>query len=398
GNNGEEDTLTLDKLLYEGLSKTYCANDKVPDSACTATAYSCGVKANVVTIGVSAAVDFNNCSMSMDPANHVSSIAAWAKKAGKSTGFVTTTTLTHASPAGMYAHTANRFWECDADVINGGQDPLTCIDMAQQLIKDEPGRDLDLMMGGGMGKFIPNTEVDPFGELGERQDGQNLLKLWQQNNPNGIIVTNRSELLNLNWTKSMGIFQSSSMEISCFADNEKQPRLVDMTEKAIEFLCKNEEGCIIFIEGGRIDHGHHETKPGLSLDETMEMDKAIKRALELTNPEETLMVVTSDHGHPFSMSGFPGRGTPILGLNQHNGDSNNVKYATLNYALGPQQYLDEHGQRLDLEGIVGDIGSTHPSQIPLIMGVHSGEDVGIFANGPQAHLFSGVMEQHTIPV
>ncbi|TMW39321.1 hypothetical protein DOY81_015598, partial [Sarcophaga bullata] len=223
------------------------------------------------------------------------------------------------------------------------------------------------MMGGGMGKFIPNTEVDAFGELGERQDGQNLLKLWQQNNPNGIIVTNRSELLNLNVSqvdKVMGIFQSSSM--------------IDMTEKAIEFLCKNEEGCVIFIEGGRIDHGHHETKPGLSLDETMEMDKAIKRALELTNPEETLMVVTSDHGHPFTMSGFPGRGTPILGLNQHNGDSNNVKYATLNYALGPEQYLDEHGQRLDLEGIVGDIDSTHPSQIPLIMGVHSGEDVGIF--------------------
>ncbi|TMW39322.1 hypothetical protein DOY81_015599, partial [Sarcophaga bullata] len=110
-----------DKFPYVGLSKTYCANGQVPDSACTATAYLCGVKANVVTIGVSAAVEFNNCSMSMDPANHVSSIAAWAKKAGKSTGFVTTTTLTHASPAGMYAHTANRFWECDARCYNGAK-------------------------------------------------------------------------------------------------------------------------------------------------------------------------------------------------------------------------------------------------------------------------------------
>ena len=43
------------------------------------------------------------------------------------------------------------------------------------------------------------------------------------------------------------------------------------------------------------------------------------------------------------------------------------------------------------------LDSTHPSQIPLFVGVHSGDDVGIFANGPQAHLFSGVIQQHTIP-
>ncbi|XP_065368146.1 alkaline phosphatase-like [Calliphora vicina] len=401
GKTGEEDALSFEKFPWTGLSKTYCSNSQVADSACTSTAYLCGVKANIMTIGVSANVEYNNCSMSMDPKNHVSSLADWAQKAGKSTGFVTTTTLTHASPSGMYAHTANRYWESDADVLAAQQDPATCMDMAQQLITQSPGRNLDVMMGGGMGKFIPNKIKDAHGKKGERKDGQNLLTLWKKLNPKGALVTNRKQLLNLNVNKVdkiIGTFGSTVMDFHAHADNTKQPRLVEMTEVALKFLKqKNNNGYVIFIEGGLIDYGNHFNKPGLSTDETLEFEKAIELAVNITDPNETLIVVTSDHAHPLSIAGYPGRGTPILGVNQHDVDSNGRKYATLNYAVGPEQYLDGEGKSLDLEGLIEGIDSTHPSQIPGSIGVHGGDDVGIFALGPFSHLFSGVLQQNSIP-
>ncbi|TMW43898.1 hypothetical protein DOY81_011021, partial [Sarcophaga bullata] len=379
---------------------TYCANAQVPDSACTSTAYLCGIKANIVTLGVSAKVEYNNCSQAMDPANQLSSIADWAQKAGKSTGFITTTTLTHASPSGMYAHTANRFWECDTDIINAGQDPLTCIDMAQQLIKQSPGRNLDLLMGGGMGKFLPNTQQDAHGKMGERTDGQDLLKLWKEMHPTGKLVTNRDDLLNINVTeagKIMGIFGSGVMNFHALADAEKEPTLAEMVETALKFLSRNEKGYFLFVEGGLIDYGNHANIAGFSTDETAEMDKAVQVVSKMTDVKDTLVVLTSDHGHPVMLAGNADRGTSILGINPNDVDVNGVHYATVNYAIGTQQYLDEQGQRLDLSGKIGGITDFQPSHIPGVIGVHSGDDVGIFARGPYSHMFRGVLQQHSLP-
>jgi alkaline phosphatase len=70
------------------------------------------------------------------------SIYDMLQDAGKSTGVVTTTRITHASPAGAYAQTANRDWENDAQVQNSGQDPNKCDDIAKQLITSLPGRNI----------------------------------------------------------------------------------------------------------------------------------------------------------------------------------------------------------------------------------------------------------------
>ncbi|XP_065370144.1 membrane-bound alkaline phosphatase-like [Calliphora vicina] len=400
GNTGEEEVLSFEKFPYTGLSKTYCTDSQVADSACTATAYLCGVKANIVTIGVSANVLFNNCSASMDPKNHVSSIAQWAQKAGKSTGFITTTTLTHASPSGTFAHVANRMYESDTDVRSFGRDPEECMDIATQLVTQEPGRNFDILMGGGMSKFLPNTIRDCHGNLGIREDGKNLLSTWQGMHPEGIIATNREELLSLNTSKVsniMGIFQSKYMDYRLLSDPVKQPTLAEMTEVALKLMQRNDEGYFIFIEGGLIDVAHHATKAAISLDETLEFDKAIELARKMTDPEDTLIVVSSDHAHPLTISGYPGRGTDILGLNQHDSDSNGLKYLTLNYPIGPKQYLDDKGNRLDLEKINRDSNFEYPGYINTDDGRHSGDDVGIFASGPFDHLFTGVIEQSTIP-
>lgn len=67
--------------------------------------------------------------------------------------------------------------------------------------------------------------------------------------------------------------------------------------------------------GGRIDHGHHYAQAMKALDETVQFSNAVKRAVELTSREDTLIVVTSDHAHTMSISGYPDRGNPIGGLN-----------------------------------------------------------------------------------
>uniref|UniRef100_A0A6P4EIK7 Alkaline phosphatase n=1 Tax=Drosophila rhopaloa TaxID=1041015 RepID=A0A6P4EIK7_DRORH len=338
GNPGEEDSLSFEKFPYTGLSRTYCSNAQVPDSACTATAYLCGVKTNIVALGITAAVNFNNCSGSEDPANRLESIASWSQAAGKATGFVTTTTLTHASPSGSYAKTTNRFFESDTDIVTYGEgenDPATCTDIATQLITQSPGKNFDVMLGGGIGKFLPNTITDPFNKKGERSDGVNLLSRWQGLHPGGVLAYNRDQLLSVNAsriTNLIGTFRSGVMNYHKKADAKEEPTLAEMTRKAIEVVSKNEEGYFLFVEGGLIDYGNHYNSPTYSLDETLQFEQAVQEALGITVPEETLIVVTSDHAHPLTIAGYPGRGTPILGLNQNDADVNGIKYATLNYA------------------------------------------------------------------
>ncbi|XP_058980763.1 membrane-bound alkaline phosphatase-like [Musca domestica] len=401
---GEEESLSFENFPYVALSKTYCANSQVADSACTATAYLCGVKGNIGTIGVNGHVEFGNCTASMDPANQVSSILAWAQKAGKATGFITTTSLTHASPAGTYAHVASRLWESDSDIIkysNGKIDTSTCPDMAQQLISQEPGRNFDIIMGGGMGKFIPRTTKDFHDNGGERKDNRNLLSLWQTMHPQGVLVTNRQQLFKANTSEIshiMGIFQSETMQYHALADEAQQPTLMEMTKVALDFLRRKNREYFIFIEGGKIDSAHHSTKAGLALDETLEFEKAIQLARDMTDPKDTLIVVTADHGQPLTIGGYPRRGSPILGLNENERASDGLKFSTLNYPMGPQQYRDEKtGKRLDLGKLSWKIDSPYPSYIPSFYSSHSGEDVGVYASGPHDYLFTGVLQQNTIP-
>ncbi|KAK5868231.1 hypothetical protein PBY51_009263 [Eleginops maclovinus] len=111
---GEETVMTMDTFPNVGLAKTYSVDFQIADSAATATAYLCGVKTNLNTIGVSAAARNGACKT--QKGNEVTSILKWAKDAGKSVGIVTTTRVQHATPATSYAHSASRKWYSDADM------------------------------------------------------------------------------------------------------------------------------------------------------------------------------------------------------------------------------------------------------------------------------------------
>ncbi|CAH2044361.1 unnamed protein product, partial [Iphiclides podalirius] len=136
--SGEESRLSFETFPTVGLAKTYCVDAQIADSACTATAYLCGVKANRGTIGVTAAVPRGQCLAATEHDHQLQSIAAWALQDGRDAGFVTTTRVTHASPAGTYAHTAARDWESDADTRKDCREDSQP-DIAQQLVHAYPG-------------------------------------------------------------------------------------------------------------------------------------------------------------------------------------------------------------------------------------------------------------------
>lgn len=111
------------------------------DSACTATAYLTGVKANFETIGLTAKVKLEDCAGSLAPENRTQSIAEWSMAKGKAVGLVSTSRVTHASPAGAYAHVAHRDWESDENMVNV-TNANQCEDIAKQLVTRSPGKDI----------------------------------------------------------------------------------------------------------------------------------------------------------------------------------------------------------------------------------------------------------------
>lgn len=206
---------------------------------------------------------------------------------------------------------------------------------------------------------------------GERAD-EDLIAKWKNDKHKRFAgktakyVTNRDELLNADMSKvdfvlgnsvlhasglsrlsavffffiillrsRAGIFHKSHLDYRLKSDAKKQPTLPEMTSKAIQLLQKEPNGYVLFVEGGLIDKAHHLTKAKIALDETLEFSKAVQEAVALTNEEDTLIVVTSDHAHTISMAGYPERGSNILGtVNRLARD--NITYTTLSYANGPK--------------------------------------------------------------
>lgn len=179
---GEHIPLSFEQFPSVGMAKTYCIDKQVPDSGCTATAYLTGVKGNYDTIGVNGKVKLNDCGETVsDKSTHSSSIANWAMNAGKVAGIITNMRVTHASPAGIYAHTSNRDWETDYDISYDNCDPNEIDDIAEQLINGD-GKNLRVILGGGRRSFINSTTVDEENFHGYRNDGKNLIDEWLNNN------------------------------------------------------------------------------------------------------------------------------------------------------------------------------------------------------------------------
>lgn len=136
---GEEGSLTMDSLPENGFIRTYSNDAMVTDSAASMTAYMSGVKTNNDVIGMDAASLYKSAS-----GTRVATFGEIAKKAGWGVGVVTTTRVTHATPAAVYAHTTDRDLEEDiaAQLVRGNASYNAAL-----------GDGLDVIFGGGTTQF-----------------------------------------------------------------------------------------------------------------------------------------------------------------------------------------------------------------------------------------------------
>ncbi|CAH0588848.1 unnamed protein product [Chrysodeixis includens] len=407
GATGEEAHMSFETFPTVGLTKTYCVDYQIADSACTATAYLSGIKANYGTLGVNAGVKRGDCDASTDFARHVETIADWALADGRDVGIVTNTRVTHASPAGVYAKSADRNWEVDADVKVAGFDTGRCPDIAHQLINRHPGNKFKVILGGGRRSFYPNTKIDEEASMGIRTDGRNLIQEWQKDkssqNASAKYIWNREQLKQLDNDLPeylLGLFESSHMQYHLLSNKETEPTLAELTETAIRMLSRNEKGFFLFVEGGLIDHAHHDNQAQLALDETIEFHTAVQRAGDLLTTD-SLVVVTADHAHVMAYNGYSPRGHDILGTSVTYADNtwDGNPYMTLSYTNGPGFRAHVNGGRPDLTAEKDFQTPTwkSPVDVPLMSETHGGDDVAVFARGPHHALFTGLYEQNELP-
>ncbi len=417
GMKGEENKLSFEKFPYLAHSKTYQANQQVPDSAPTMTSIVTGSKANDGTLSIAPNVLGPDPVAAAKPENRLTTILEQAEQHGLWTGVVSTARLTHATPGACYAHTPFRDWEADAD-LSPKAVAVDYPDIARQLLKfhqrdtkmngkASPG--LEVAMGGGRSKFLTTADPDPenAGKTGERKS-RNLVQEWTGRG--GTFVYDQKGFNAIDPATTgpvLGLFERSHMqfELDRAKDTAGEPSLTQMTEKAIRILKRGPKGFFLMVEAGRIDHGHHAGNAKRALTDAIELSRAVQRATELVG-DDTLIIVTADHSHVFTMAGYPTRGNPILGLVVTNDDATGLPasepakakdgkpYTTLSYANGPGAAPGGE-PRPDLSHVDTTADDYRQSAlVPFDSETHGGEDVAIFARGPQAYLFQGTMEEN----
>ncbi|KAF2362399.1 Alkaline phosphatase [Trinorchestia longiramus] len=297
-------------------------------------------------------------------------------------GIVTSTRMTHATPAATYSHVANRRWECNRDV---GMEGHGCPDIAEQLVHHNPGKNIKVILGGGRQPFGATLGIpDEF--TCNRTDNRDLTREWLKSKQDAGLraryLTSATELRGLDHSKVdylMGLFADSHIPFveDQVAASSNSPSLSEMATAAVKQLQKDDNGFFLLVEGGRIDHAYHNNLPKKALEETLAFDEAIAAVLKQVDLDETLVVVTADHSHVLTMNGYPNRGNDILGLADVS-DVDGLPYTTLMFTNGPGFNITSNGS---------NVTRADPREYPLQNGEHM---------SPMSHLFHRLHEQHYI--
>ncbi len=409
GNPGEETLLAFEAFPNTALSRTYNTDYQTPDSAGTMTAIATGVKTRLGVIGIGPGNARGDCGAVED--NTLLSIVELGESAGLSTGVVTTTRLTHATPASVFAHGPDRNWEDDS-YLPAAKAAAGCRDLAAQFVDFGFGDGIDVALAGGRAKFTPNTQADvgtPSAK-GMRKDGRNLVAEWQAKYQDGAYATNATQLAQArDAPRVLGLF--APQHLSYTADRKAdtpEPTLAEMTGAAITHLQRNAKGYVLLVEGGRIDHAHHDGNARRALEETIAFSDAVRTADEATS-DDTLILVTADHAHTMYFAGYPKRGNPILdkvrGISGEDSsgseyavDRNGQPYTTLGYANGPGYVAPKPGaRRPDLDDVdTQAVDYLQEALVPMGAETHGGDDVGVWAKGPGAEAVRGSVEENVL--
>lgn len=230
-----------------GLSKTSSSSDLITDSAAAATAIASGIKTYNGAIGVTS------------DSLPIGTIVEQISPSGINTGLISTSSITHATPASFYAHVTSR----------GMQE-----DIAAQLVTSE----IDFFAGGGINFF------------NDREDEQNLML---QLKDKGFEVSTKKLPISMSDKKQAILLSKKGMPTMVDGRGDFLP---NATKLALEFLSKNENGFFLMIEGSQIDWGGHDKDSEYLISELLDFNKTIGTVLDFAKQNgETLVIVTADH-------------------------------------------------------------------------------------------------------
>ncbi len=396
---GEAGQLTMETLDYTARIKTFSHDAQTTDSAPSMSAYMTGVKMNNEVISMSSDTvaespvkDANgNSGLTGCASNNgqpVSTLLELAKAKGKAVGSITTTELTHATPAATYAHICHRdaAYDIAVQAVPGGAGFNSAL-----------GDGVDVLMGGGANYWTPyNKDTNKRG----RADGRDLMAELKAKGY--ATATTKDELAAVDPTSSSRLIalfsKTSHMDYDLDRQNNPastQPSLSEMTSKAIDLLSKNQDGYFLMVEGGRIDHALHGTNAKRALQDASAFDDAIKTALSKVDLSNTLIVVTADHDHTMTINGYSAKGNNVLDLVKEGSnktikrDVNGNAITTLAFGNGPNR--KQVREDLTSEQVTAD-NYLQESGVKLGSETHGGGDVMLFAKGPNADLFKGTLD------
>jgi alkaline phosphatase len=248
--------MTFPFFPVTGFSITHSANSYSTDSAAGGTAIATGEKTN-------------NRFISMRPdSTLLVTILEHARQGGKSTGVISTSSLTDATPASFVSHVPLRYMyrEIAAQYANGAA---------------------ELFAGGGRNFF--EAEVDSAGNRVGSTDVVTALEAGGYD-----VVYTLEEFVASDAGRIAGLMSDNDMPR--LFEGRDPDYLSRATAKAIEVLSKNRRGFVLMVEGSEIDDAGHSASTSMVTEEVLDMDRAVKVAYDFARRSgNTLIVVTADH-------------------------------------------------------------------------------------------------------
>ncbi len=389
---GPDGRLAMETFPVVGLATTFSADSAVTDSAAAGTALATGHKTNNGMVAV------------LPDGTAVTTILEAAQKKGMATGLISTNTLYDATPATFGSHWGTR----------GGS-----AEISAQLIDNG----IDVLLGGGTSYFLPKG-VD----VGKRTDGRNLVE--EALKSGYTVAMDKLELASATGPKVLGLFTPSYMnyQLDRVAAGTSEPTLAEMASKALEVLSESDNGFFVMIEGARIDHAAHAADfPGV-IAEMKDFDDTVEIARDFAREHpDTLLVVTADHDtlglsvtEPMDYGVFANVSVSpeYMALTLKKGadgkfTEDSIRAAFATYAkitdLKPEEIAAVQEQSKSYSYIVGyaigaiiaaraHAGFVDPSVRAMgTTGGHTGNMVPVYAYGPGAQVFGGVLDNTQIP-
>ena len=368
--------LCMDEFSYTGFVSTYPDDPVekwVTDSAAAGTAIAAGVKTY-------------NAAISVDGKKRpVKTILEYAQEHGKATGLVTTTRITHATPAVFAAHNPNR-------------------DAEDEIAADILAHNVTVLLGGGSRHFLPTNLK------GKRTDGLNLVE--RAKSMGYRYVETAAEMAAVSSGKLLGLFKAGHMSYEIDRP-ATEPSLAQMTQKALELLDDDPDGFFLMLEGGRIDHACHAHDGAAAIRDTLAFDEAVRVAFTYAlRNRDTLVIVTADHEtgglsvggygqycfNPEVLRTAKASFEDVIGpqLNEKNFQELLARYYGIT-DLTPEEIA---AVRLGFEKKAGAIALADVVSRRALLGwtstAHTGNDVPIMAYGPFAEFFTGRLDNTEI--